>query len=108
MHSITLFPRLTMVADTFLDNELESHCWESAVSIDARGLPCPQPLLALRRALRNSAPGTLLRIQTTDPASQRDLASFAKLSGQPLLRVEKQDGVFSFWLRSKLSSASPQ
>ncbi|WP_346838984.1 sulfurtransferase TusA family protein [Microbulbifer sp. SAOS-129_SWC] len=72
---------------------------DAAFDIDARGLPCPQPLLALRRALREQPPGTLLRVRATDPASWRDFHSFAALSGRPLLRAERCGEELCYWLR---------
>ncbi|MCQ3828181.1 sulfurtransferase TusA family protein [Microbulbifer elongatus] len=73
--------------------------WEDALRVDARGLPCPQPLLAMRRALKELAPGALLHLIATDPASQRDIRSFCDLSGVPLARVETDGESFHFWLR---------
>lgn len=73
---------------------------ESAVTVDACGLPCPQPLLAMRRALREHAAGTLLRVLATDEGSWRDFHSFAELSGVALLRAERRDGGFCYWLRA--------
>lgn len=75
--------------------------WATAIIIDARGLPCPQPLLAMRRALREQPPGSLLRILASDPASWRDFHSYAKLSGRPLLRAEKRGDHFCYWLRAE-------
>ncbi|MBB5212821.1 sulfurtransferase TusA family protein [Microbulbifer hydrolyticus] len=73
--------------------------WESAYRVDARGLPCPQPLLAMRRAMKQLAPGALLHLVATDPASERDIRSFCTLSGVPLLRVETQGKEFHYWLQ---------
>ncbi|WP_078084504.1 sulfurtransferase TusA family protein [Microbulbifer mangrovi] len=73
--------------------------WEAAYRVDARGLPCPQPLLAMRRALKQLAPGTLLHLVATDPSSQRDVRSFCSLTGVPLLRSETREGEFHYWLQ---------
>ncbi len=73
--------------------------WESALRVDARDLPCPQPLLAMRRAMKQLAPGALLHLIATDPASQRDIRSFCSLSGVPLLRVEARGEEFHYWLQ---------
>ncbi|WP_105101803.1 sulfurtransferase TusA family protein [Microbulbifer pacificus] len=72
--------------------------WESALRVDARSLPCPQPLLAMRRALKTLAPGALLHLMATDPASREDIRSFCRLSGVPLLRTECPGGEFHYWL----------
>lgn len=73
--------------------------WDAAHTVDVRGLACPQPLLAMRRALREHPEGRLLRVLATDPASERDFRSYAELSGRPLLRCERVGGVYSYWLR---------
>lgn len=72
--------------------------WGSALRVDARGLPCPQPLLAMRRALKTLAPGALLHLLATDPASREDIRSFCRLSGVPLLRVEYPGDELHYWL----------
>lgn len=73
--------------------------WESVYRVDARDLPCPQPLLAMRRAMKQLAPGALLHLVATDPASQRDIRSFCALSGVPLLRFEARGAEFHYWLQ---------
>ncbi|MDP5210842.1 sulfurtransferase TusA family protein [Microbulbifer sp. 2205BS26-8] len=72
--------------------------WEAAAVVDARDLPCPQPLLALRRALGAYEAGTLLCVLATDEASWRDFHSFAALSGRTLLRAEQRNDTFLYWL----------
>lgn len=86
---------MTQTAET----ETAAVNWDSAHTLDARGLPCPQPLLAMRRALRELPAGTLLRVLASDAASWRDFHSFAELSGRPLLRAEREGSTFSYWLR---------
>jgi len=75
--------------------------WGAAVTVDARGQRCPQPLLAMRRALRDHPAGTLLRVLATDEGSWRDFHSFAELSGVPLLRAEHRGDEFRYWLCSE-------
>ncbi|MFV8784344.1 sulfurtransferase TusA family protein [Microbulbifer sp. SA54] len=70
-----------------------------ALRVDARGLPCPQPLLAMRRALRQVEPGALVHVVATDPASQRDFRSFAELSGTTMVREERRGMEFHYWLQ---------
>lgn len=75
--------------------------WSDAHTVDARGLPCPQPLLAMRRAMREQPAGTLLRILASDESSWRDFHSYAELSGRPLLRAERSGNDFIYWLRAE-------
>ncbi|MCG6539114.1 sulfurtransferase TusA family protein [Pseudomonas sp. KSR10] len=76
------------VPDTVCDAEL-----------DAVGLQCPMPLLKAKLELNRLTSGQILKVTATDPGSQRDFRSFAKLSGHALLREEAGDGLYRYWLR---------
>ncbi|WP_373416386.1 sulfurtransferase TusA family protein [Pseudomonas sp. ABC1] len=67
--------------------------------LDASGLSCPMPLLKAKLSLNGLASGAVLKVTATDPGSQRDFRSFARLSGHELLRDEEVGGVFRYWLR---------
>ena len=63
------------------------------------GLDCPMPLLKAKLELNRLASGAVLKVIASDPGSQRDFRSFAKLAGHALLREETEDGVYRYWLR---------
>jgi len=67
--------------------------------LDASGLACPMPLLKAKLALNGLASGQVLKVTATDPGSQRDFRSFARLAGHALLHEETQEGVYCYWLR---------
>ena len=67
--------------------------------LDATGLACPMPLLKAKMELNRLAAGAVLKVIATDPGSQRDFRSFARLAGHALLREEENDGVYRYWLR---------
>jgi tRNA 2-thiouridine synthesizing protein A len=70
-----------------------------AAELDARGLNCPLPLLKAKLELNRLQSGDVLKILATDPGSQRDLRSFARLAGHSLLHEEVENGEFRYWLR---------
>lgn len=70
----------------------------SDVELDARGLSCPLPLLKAKLELNRLASGQVLKVIATDPGSQRDFRSFARLSGHALLHEAEVDGQFYYWL----------
>lgn len=53
--------------------------------VDARGLLCPLPVLRLRRALNNAAPGVEVTLWATDPAAVLDVPHFCAEAGHELL-----------------------
>ncbi|MCQ4294584.1 sulfurtransferase TusA family protein [Pseudomonas stutzeri] len=67
--------------------------------VDAVGLDCPMPLLKAKLELNRLASGAVLKVIASDPGSQRDFRSFAKLAGHALLREEAEDGLYRYWLR---------
>lgn len=67
--------------------------------LDASGLACPMPLLKAKLALNGLGSGEILKVTATDPGSQRDFHSFARLAGHALLHEEQEGGVYRYWLR---------
>lgn len=48
--------------------------------LDAVGLDCPMPLLKAKLELNRLPSGAVLKVVASDPGSQRDFRSFAKLA----------------------------
>ncbi len=67
--------------------------------LDAVGLDCPMPLLKAKLELNRLPSGAVLKVVASDPGSQRDFRSFAKLAGHTLLHEEVEDGLYRYWLR---------
>ncbi|SEN44968.1 tRNA 2-thiouridine synthesizing protein A [Paracoccus alcaliphilus] len=65
--------------------------------IDARGLLCPLPVLRLRKALLDLAPGSRLRLIATDPAAVIDVPHFCAQTGHAFIDMrETEDGAREF------------
>lgn len=75
------------------------------VTLDARGLKCPMPLLKAKQALNGMAAGQELVIEATDPGSVRDFEAFTRQSGHELVSsvvVSGAEGdVYAYRLRKK-------
>lgn len=59
------------------------------ISLDARGLICPLPVLKARKILLQMQPGDILRVQVTDKAAPKDFRLFCKESGHVLRAVSE-------------------
>ena len=73
--------------------------------LDARGLPCPLPLLKTKQALSKLAAGQVLRVLATDAAAPRDFAAYAEATGHILLQATPLDGGFVLYLRKREDAA---
>jgi tRNA 2-thiouridine synthesizing protein A len=67
--------------------------------VDLKGLSCPMPMLKTRKALQTIAPGKILRIEITDAGSKSDMPALLKRSGDELLEVRENGGVFTFLIK---------
>jgi tRNA 2-thiouridine synthesizing protein A len=64
------------------------------VVVDARGLRCPAPIVALARAARGLPPGTRVTVLATDPAAATDVPAWARMRGHlHLATVRSEDDV---------------
>ena len=52
--------------------------------IDAKGLKCPEPIMMLHKAVRESEHGERIEIFATDPSTERDIDKFCEFLGHKL------------------------
>ncbi len=55
--------------------------------VDARGLRCPLPVIRAAQRAARLGPGDVLRVISTDPASEFDLPAWARMRGHRVLRL---------------------
>ena len=61
-------------------------------TIDARGSFCPGPLMELIRGIRESAPGTILAVWSTDSGSRIDIPKWVEKAGHRLVAINTHEG----------------
>jgi tRNA 2-thiouridine synthesizing protein A len=64
--------------------------------IDARGMPCPGPLMALIGAIREGAVGDAIEVLSTDEGSKTDIPAWVRKARHELLEVVAEDGYARF------------
>ena len=74
---------------------------EQAITLDARGLKCPMPIVKTAQAIKTMATGDLLEVLATDPGSVADFAAWSRSTGNPILESSAQGGIYRFLLRKK-------
>ena len=57
--------------------------------LDCTGLYCPVPIFETRKKIDSIKKGQILEITADDPASEEDIKSWAKATGNELLKIEK-------------------
>ena len=72
---------------------------DTGVLLDVTGFQCPIPVLKARRAVRRMAPGDILTVLATDPASMIDFKHFCNTTGHELVDASEADDVFTYVIR---------
>lgn len=72
---------------------------EADVTLDARGLSCPMPILRTKQALAKMTSGQTLHVIATDPGSMKDFDAFCRATGNVLQQSRAEQGEFHYLLR---------
>ena len=67
--------------------------------IDARGMPCPGPLMSLIGAIRESEVGAVIDVWSTDPGSVTDIPAWIAKAGHELVETIGEGGTTRFVVR---------
>ncbi|MBM4381562.1 MAG: sulfurtransferase TusA family protein [Deltaproteobacteria bacterium] len=72
--------------------------------VDARGQPCPLPILALARACRGLERGASVEVLATDPAFPADVRAWCEARGAALKRIAAEG---THWRAELLAPGQP-
>jgi tRNA 2-thiouridine synthesizing protein A len=65
-------------------------------SIDARGIACPGPLMALIGAIRQAQVGDVIEVLSSDEGSKSDIPAWVEKASHELVEVRPEDGYAAF------------
>lgn len=71
-------------------------------TLDAMGLRCPEPVMLIRKTIRNMQNGEVLLIIADDPATTRDIPSFCQFMDHQLLHSQTEQVPFQYWVKKGL------
>lgn len=62
------------------------------VILDCYGLLCPLPIIKTSEKIKELKKGKVLEVISTDEGIKRDMASWCRVTGQELLKIEEEEG----------------
>ncbi len=68
-------------------------------TIDARGMPCPGPLMSLIGAIREEEVGTVIEVLSSDEGSKSDIPAWVAKASHELIEVIPEDDYARFLVR---------
>jgi tRNA 2-thiouridine synthesizing protein A len=67
--------------------------------LDAMGLRCPEPVMMVRKAIRNIDIGETLLVQADDPSTTRDMVSFCEFMDHTLVAKKTDQTPFQYLIK---------
>ena len=67
--------------------------------LDAMGLRCPEPVMMVRKHIRNMAAGETLFIEADDPSTTRDIPSFCRFMEHELVAQTSDNGIYTYVIK---------
>ncbi len=77
---------------------------QADVTLDTRGLFCPEPVMLLHKKIREIKVGETVRVLATDPSTTRDIPKFCHFLGHELIDSGEQSKEFHYLIRKAESS----
>lgn len=68
-------------------------------TLDAQGLRCPEPVMMVRKTIRNLTTGQTLLIVADDPSTTRDIPSFCRFMDHQLLEAQTESLPYRYLIR---------
>ncbi len=91
------------MTDEKLDKQEAAHSQaiqqSAKITVDARNMPCPMPLLKAKQALSKIEIGDLVLVDVTDPSSVRDFHAFVELTDHVLVDFKDEKGAYTYLIR---------
>ena len=69
------------------------------LELDLKGLLCPLPMVKVSQNIKNVPVDGIIKATATDPGSLADIPSWAKITGNEVMRTEKEGKDIIFYVK---------
>ncbi|MCO7227051.1 sulfurtransferase TusA [Pleionea sp. CnH1-48] len=69
--------------------------------LDTLGLRCPEPVMMIRKKMREIEEGSLLWVIADDPSTTRDIPKFCQFMDHQLVEQSEQDSQYHYLIKKK-------
>ncbi len=67
--------------------------------LNTEGLRCPEPVMMIRKSIRELQCGNILHVLADDPSTKRDIPTFCEFMDHQLLKKETEQAPFQYWIK---------
>lgn len=75
----------------------------ATLTLEAQGLRCPEPVMMVRKIIRNMQDGETLLITADDPSTTRDIPSFCRFMDHQLLAAQIETLPYQYLIKKGMA-----
>ena len=72
---------------------------QANMTLETQGLRCPEPVMMVRKTIRNMQQGETLLVTADDPSTTRDIPSFCRFMDHELLQAQTEQIPYQFLIK---------
>lgn len=72
---------------------------QATMILETQGLRCPEPVMMVRKTIRNMQQGETLLVTADDPSTTRDIPSFCRFMDHELLQAQTEQIPYQFLIK---------
>lgn len=84
------------------DTTMTFNTEQATLTLEAEGLRCPEPVMMVRKTIRNMQDGEILLVKADDPSTTRDIPSFCRFMDHQLLAAQTEQLPFQYLIKKGL------
>ena len=70
--------------------------------LDCVGLYCPMPIARTKQEIDKLDTGQVLKVEADDPAAEEDIKSWARITGNEIVKFAKEGTILTFFIRKRV------
>jgi tRNA 2-thiouridine synthesizing protein A len=70
-----------------------------ALKLNLEGLSCPMPVVKVAKAVKDVPVGSIIEATATDPGVLADIPSWARTTGNEVIKMEREGKLVRFYVR---------
>ncbi|CAM3023773.1 sulfurtransferase TusA [Vibrio neptunius] len=72
---------------------------QATQTLEAEGLRCPEPVMMVRKTIRNMKEGEILLVKADDPSTTRDIPSFCRFMDHQLIAAQTEELPYQYLIK---------
>lgn len=76
---------------------------QATQTLEVEGLRCPEPVMMVRKTIRNMQDGEILLVKADDPSTTRDIPSFCRFMDHQLIAAQTEELPYQYLIKKGMA-----